>query len=347
MIRIVNWLLTRRCNLNCEYCAIVKNYDNIPDEYPRMSHYIKHEMTTDYVIEGLREFKKHNPECFHIFYGGEPLLRKDLPDIINFCNTENIQYTIISNNTPEVRELTKSLFEKVDRVSGFTASIDPVIFEDDDKSDRVRKSIEGFESLVALKTKVNDVVAEITVTNDNIKYLYRLVKKLTKYGINSSVTFIDIAKNPYYDFSNVTEQEELVRPSAELAQQFQLLSDDDNLDIHMKNVILPAIWDALPSELNCKIDNSLHNVTVDADGSIRLCLRIRGVETPRKISVINMFDSNGDIVPEVYDAISKDKKKYCKLCNHTCQIMSRFVDNFSHLDSSFNQLVHMERRLEK
>ena len=77
-IRIVNWLLTRRCNLDCSYCAITKNYKNKPSEYFDITHYYKNEMSTEYVIEGLRRFKEHNSNCFHLFYGGEPLLRTDL-----------------------------------------------------------------------------------------------------------------------------------------------------------------------------------------------------------------------------------------------------------------------------
>ena len=90
MIRIVNWLLTRRCNLKCDYCAIVKNYEGKPNEYPDMAHYLQNEMTTSDVIDGLMKFQQHNSDIFHIFYGGEPTLRKDLPAIITFCNKNNI-----------------------------------------------------------------------------------------------------------------------------------------------------------------------------------------------------------------------------------------------------------------
>ena len=88
-IQIVNWLLTRRCNLHCDYCRIVKNYKNQPEIYPPMKHYIENEMSTETVIEGLRRLKLHNPECFMILYGGEPLLRPDLHEIINYCNEKS------------------------------------------------------------------------------------------------------------------------------------------------------------------------------------------------------------------------------------------------------------------
>jgi len=341
-IRIVNWLLTRRCNLKCDYCAIVKNYKNMPKEYPQMTHYIKNEMTTSDVISGLIKFKKHNPDAFHIFYGGEPILRKDLATIINFCNKEDIHYTIISNNTPEIQPMIKKLFEKTDGIKGFTASVDPVIFNMKSEQDRIMKSVEGLKSLVKLHKYVKDIVAEITVMKDNQKYLYTLVQTLTDLGINSDITFIDIAKSPYYDFSNITNSGILVRQTAQLAEQFQNLNDDHSLSIHMKNVLIPVMWDILPSNMDCKIEDNLHNISIDADGTVRLCLRIRGTYTPKLVSLKNLINNDtNDISFIAHSAIKKDKKEYCKLCNHTCQIMSKYINDN---DLGANDLVHLDRR---
>jgi len=339
-IRIINWLLTRRCNLRCDYCAIVKNYKEMPQEYPQMSHYLKNEMTTSDVIAGLLKFKEHNPDAFHIFYGGEPLLRKDLATIINFCNKENIHYTIISNNTPAIKPMIKELFEQTDEIKGFTASIDPVIFDIENEQDRIMKSFEGLKSLIDLHKYVNDVVAEITVMKENQQYLYKLVRILSDFGINSDVTFIDIAKSPYYDFSNVSDPNLLITQTAQLADQFQKISDN-NVDVHMKNFLIPAIWDILPSNMDCEIDKDLHNVSVDADGSIRLCLRIRGTFTPKMVSLKNLLNDKGKLSPIAHSAIKKDKKEYCKLCNHTCQLMSKYIDRN---DLGADDLVHLDRR---
>ena len=104
MIHIVNWILTRRCNLKCEYCRIIRNYENQPKEYPSIGYYVKNEMSTEVIKRSLLKIKKHNKNCFNIFYGGEPALRKDLGEIINFSNENNIHYTVISNNTPAIKK---------------------------------------------------------------------------------------------------------------------------------------------------------------------------------------------------------------------------------------------------
>jgi len=224
-IRIVNWLLTRLCNLHCDYCAIVRDYEKMPHLYPNIGYYIRNEMPTDVVIEALRKMKIHNPNMFHIFYGGEPLLRKGLSEIINYCNDNEIYYTIISNNTPEIQPLIKKLFNEVDHVEGFTSSVDPIFNEIGVNEDRIKKSIEGLKRLKEMQSSglVKDVVAEITVMNHNQHLLYDLVRELSEEEIYSDITFVDIAKNRFYDFSNVRDEASLVKPSFDLAIMFQVI----------------------------------------------------------------------------------------------------------------------------
>jgi len=336
-INITNWLLTRKCNLKCEYCRIVKNYDNQPKEYPPMSWYYKNEMDTETVIKGLEKIKLHNPDCFHIFYGGEPLLRPDLPDIINYCNNSKINYTIISNNTPEIQPLMKNL----EYIEGFTASIDPIIF--DKKyylTDMFKKSMEGMDKLKEYSGKIKDLVAEITVTNENIKYLYTLLEVLTNSGINSDITFIDISKSKYYDFSCIEDTNLLVNKTQDVKNIIETIINS-NLNVHMKDTLLLKIYDILPSELDCGIEKDFHNMTIDADGSLRLCLRCRAIETPNKFNIKNILDDNGNLNKNIAEVITRDKKNYCKGCGWTCMIMSKMI---SDEQENSKNLVHEEIR---
>ena len=346
MIRIVNWILTRKCNLSCDYCAIVKDYLGMPVEYPPMSHYLKNEMSATSIMNALAKFKQHNPNCFHIFYGGEPMLKKGLAEIIQFCHRHGLHYTIISNNTKEIQPLVKKLVAQVGKLKGYTASVDPILVDDDvdhnpTLTDRCRKTKEGFEFLKWMKEHCDDVVAEITVMQEDKHLLLRLVKHLSEHGINSDITFIDTAKSEYYDFSNIKSPNMLVKQSPEIADQILKMINDDSLDIHMKRNLLPAIFDILPSNMDCKIEDSLHNVTIDADGSVRLCLRIRGVDTPANVHMKDLLDTSGQLNEVAHRLIIKDKKKYCKLCNHTCLLMSKIIDdgNLEPFD-----LVHLDRR---
>ena len=338
-IQIVNWLLTRKCNLNCDYCRIVKNYENKPNEYPDIKYYRKNEMSTKLVIDCLRRLKLHNPDCFHILYGGEPTLRYDLSEIINYCNKNEIHYTIISNNSVGIQPLMKELLEKVDYIEGFTASIDPIIYQNVN-NDIFKKSFEGLKKLTEYSGIIKDVVAEITVTNENLEYLYPLVKELTSRGINSDITFIDIAKTNYYDFSDITDESLMVYKSEKLKDILDKIISE-KLNVHMSETLLPMIYKILPSEMVCTIDKDFHNMTIDADGSIRLCLRCRGVSTPLNFNTFNILDDEGILNKYLQMFIYRDKTRFCQKCNHTCLIMSELLSNGNDTSDS---LVHSDIR---
>lgn len=338
-IQIVSWILTRKCNLKCSYCSVTRNYKGIPDEYPKMNHYFKNEMSTEYVIDILGRLKLHNPDCFHIFYGGEPLLRTDLPEIIQFCNDNDIHYTIITNNSDEVQPMLDHLLSNTSHITGLTSSVDPLVVTSDSNGDRYKKCIAGFNRLVEYKGIIKDLVAEITVDNRNIEHLYDLVAMLTNMGINSDITFIDIAKTPYYDFSNVTDISMLVENNDIVKHEIQRIIDD-RLDVHMAATLLPIIIKDLPSEMDCELEKDVHNMTVDADGTVRLCLRLRGVSTPR-ISADSYIFKNGRLNPMLKENITKDKSKYCRGCNWTCIRMSQLLSKQS---DNVGSLVHAEKR---
>jgi len=342
MIHIVNWILTRRCNLKCEYCRIIRNYENQPKEYPSIGYYVKNEMSTEVIKRSLLKIKKHNKNCFNIFYGGEPALRKDLGEIINFSNENNIHYTVISNNTPAIKKYIDNLLIETNyNILGFTSSVDPMVFSSKfiNNGDIENKSINGLNRLLELESRVKDLVSEITVTNETLEYLYTLVKFLTDHGINSDITFVDIAKNNYYDFSNVTDYNLLVNKSSELRDVINRIIDE-KLNVHMRDELLPIIYDSLPSNYDCKLEDNFHNMTIDADGSIRLCLRLRGVSTPSDFNVENILDNNGKLNPFISEFIYRDKKNYCELCNWPCVMMSSMISN----GYKFEDLIHSEER---
>lgn len=342
-IRIVNWLLTRRCNLSCDYCAIVKNYKMMPMEYPLMKHYHENEMPTEVIITALGRMKRHNPDMFHIFYGGEPMLRKDLHDIVNYCNKHDIHYTIISNNTDEVQPLITNLLSKVEYIAGFTSSVDPHDASADLSKDRYKKSSLGLERLKEFQRsgRFKDIVAEITVMKENIHLLYDLVKELSENKIYSDITFIDIGKNYYYDFSNIRTVQPLLYPTYEVAETLIKIQNDPTLLVHMKDILFSQMFNSLPSEFDCGIEKGLHNITVDADGTMRLCLRIRGVTTPL-IRVSEIFDSKYEITKKLNDAIFIDKERMCQKCNHSCLMMSKYINETK---SGVNDLVHFNKRI--
>jgi len=329
-IQIANILLTRRCNLHCDYCSIIKNYEDMPLEYPPIAHYHKNELKTDGWIDIIDLLHKNNPNVFLIFYGGEPFLYPGLTDLIKHCHEKNIYYTIISNNTKLIQDKILKLYEAVGKIRGFSASVDPDLYihlnnrKIDSNDDAAFKTVAGFKNLSILKEKnmADDVVAEITVTKYNCKYLYETVKILSENRIVSSITTLDLKKNPYYDFSTITDKSLLVYQTKEIAEQFMKIMADETLLVHIPHMLI-KLFNILPCELRCHIYEDVHNVTIDSDGTFRLCLRIRGTETP-KLHTHHIFDFNGDLRLSFNEALKSDYKKFCEGCNHTCLLMSKY-----------------------
>jgi len=339
-IQIASWLLTRQCNLKCSYCRISRDPDEL-SSYPKLKEYLTEQMDYKQVISGLFAMKQHNPEMFHIFYGGEPLLFPNLHKVINFCNESNIHYTIITNNTEEVQPLLTKLFNNVDYVAGLTSSVDPLLYDPKRlNDDRAKKTKFGFKRLIELKSKIKDLVAEITVSNDNIDYLYPLVKDLTEEGISSDITFVDIAKNRYYDFSNVTDVGELVYPSQKLLDILKRIYSE-KLNVHLDMNFMMKLYNSLPAELDCKLEDNIHNITIDSDSSLRLCLRIRGIETPNHFTISSMFDEEYNINSTLKHYQAIDKINYCRGCNWSCILMSQMIRD---KQITSDELVHQTVR---
>lgn len=330
MINIATLLLTRKCNLSCNYCRISGDIDYMlkPEEYPNSKHYNTNERTTEFWISLITEMYNHNKNMFFLIMGGEPFLYPGLVEIVMFLNDIGANYSILSNCTENLRGLRETFFSRVGKVSGFTASIDPgtvaLLERETPKDHELQKSIEGFLTLQELMVGgyISDPVGEIVVDYRTIYQLEETIDLLSKNGIYSDISPLDLAKTNFYDFSTVTSEDALISKSDEVRAIFDRLINSD-YKIHMKKSLLPAIYDALPSNLDCglKVGN-IHNITIDADGAIRTCLRIRGHYTP-KYFANNLFNHDFSLNNEVEKAIEADKKSICKKCIHTCQIMSQ------------------------
>ncbi|SES68603.1 12,18-didecarboxysiroheme deacetylase [Methanococcoides vulcani] len=96
---VVVWNMTRRCNLRCVHCyAHAKDIE------------FKDELTTEQgkeLIDDLAEFG--SPVM--LFSGGEPLMRKDLPELAEYAISKGMRAVISTNGTLIDEEIAKTLKE--------------------------------------------------------------------------------------------------------------------------------------------------------------------------------------------------------------------------------------------
>jgi MoaA/NifB/PqqE/SkfB family radical SAM enzyme len=156
---IIGWNLTYRCNLRCSYCGLWEN------KTP--------ELDKKKVIELIEELSSLGTKMIS-FGGGEPLLRKDLGEIIDACKNKRIYVGVNSNGTL-VKEKIKDIL-KTDIVK-FSLDGTP------DTNDRVRgrgvhdRVIEAIAlcKKKGMKVAINTVISKYTGIPD-VLYLFKVAR---------------------------------------------------------------------------------------------------------------------------------------------------------------------------
>ena len=143
---VVSWNLTYRCNLACEHCyldaggAPQVGTENFAD---------RSELGTDECFRVIDDIAAFAPECLTILTGGEPLLRRDILEIVQRAAERGLWVVVGTNGVRITENLARRLAEAGAR--GLSLSLDAL---DPDRHDRFRKvrgawrnTVEGAEIL--------------------------------------------------------------------------------------------------------------------------------------------------------------------------------------------------------
>jgi radical SAM protein with 4Fe4S-binding SPASM domain len=143
---VVSWNLTYRCNLACEHCYLdagkvpLVGTENFAD---------RSELGTDECFRVIDEIAAFAPECLTILTGGEPLLRRDILEIVRRASERELWVVVGTNGVCITENLAGRLAEAGAR--GLSLSLDAL---DPDRHDRFRNvrgawqnTVEGAEIL--------------------------------------------------------------------------------------------------------------------------------------------------------------------------------------------------------
>lgn len=100
-IRTVYFQITRKCNLRCSYCY---NVENLSSKDTVKIEEIK-KIISYFYEEGVQEI---------ILTGGEPLMRPDFDEIVNFIKSKNMKCQLLTNGTMISNHL--GTLEKIDAI---------------------------------------------------------------------------------------------------------------------------------------------------------------------------------------------------------------------------------------
>ncbi len=127
---VVSWNLTYRCNLACEHCyldaggAPQVGTENFAD---------RSELNTEECYRVIDEIAAFAPECLTILTGGEPLLRRDILEIVRRASERGLWVVVGTNGVSITENLAKRLADAGAR--GLSLSLDAL---EADRHDRFR-----------------------------------------------------------------------------------------------------------------------------------------------------------------------------------------------------------------
>ena len=128
---VISWNLTYRCNLACEHCyldaggAPLVNTENFAD---------RSELDTEECFAVIDDIAAFAPECLTILTGGEPLLRRDILEIVRRASERGLWVVVGTNGVRITENVARRLGEAGAR--GLSLSLDAL---DPDRHDRFRR----------------------------------------------------------------------------------------------------------------------------------------------------------------------------------------------------------------
>lgn len=207
---IISWNITKKCNLNCAHC------------YRDAGSAARNELTTPEAFDLIDEIEKSGFKML-ILSGGEPLIRKDVFEIIKYASDKKLKIMLGSNGTLITDTVAKKCLKAgVARLGISVDSIDKKKHDDFRKyPGSFKKTLKGIENL-----KKANVPFQIhtTVTKNNINEIQDITSFAEKIGAKAHHLFflvltgraahdaaLNMGSNAILEQISAEEQERLLR----------------------------------------------------------------------------------------------------------------------------------------
>lgn len=327
--------ITSKCNLNCQYCHNAL-FNNSQDD-----------MTTDEIIQLVKSLDKKHKIKKVLLTGGEPLLNKDICEIISEFTNMGIKLDMVTNGTL----LTKDYLKRLEKagLKRIRLSIDSV---DDTINTRDKASTKKLWETAELITSNSNIELAIhTVCSPaNVDYLYDVYKKLLSVKAARWRVF-DIGyqgnllnNKEYFDFSDYYNR--LIKSTKIMLNDYLKNEYYKILDIEINNVFKTSFLTLDPNksiDIKTIYENNMktspceyvadHQLTVRSNGDASLCQYFRN---PIYEFKKNNFDVEKSFVRKnhpIENKLIKQDLKYCPnckyflVCNGGCRSKALYLTN--------------------
>jgi len=290
-----NMILTRKCNLDCAYCFIKEPSKRELEE-----------AQTKRVIDKL-----YSLGCRFIdFTGGEPTLRKDLPELVEYAAEKGMVTRITTNGTL----LTSEYIEILARagLDIINVSLDSIAQFDQSTKDYVRRKKSILDLLEIRAGFGFEIETNLTLTKKNLDRVIETITLMNELGIAIAICIIMDST-----YSNAPIDGSLLFTTPEDKEKlFEALEEIKELKRRKYNIIDPIqYFDDIKKfenhELKWYCMAGRYSLAVDCDGGFQLCYLL----PPENASI---FDIDRSYYKK-YGAIRQQRMEQCNtICLHNC-----------------------------
>ncbi len=221
---VISWNCTKTCNLRCKHCYASSDNKKYNDE-----------LTLSDSKKFIDDLKNFNVPAL-LFSGGEPLMKEDILDILNYADIKNIRSTLSTNGTLLDKDICR--FLKKINLGYVGVSLDGI----GTSHDEFRGVKGAFDSsLIGIRNcmEVNQKVGlRFTITKNNykdLKDIFYLIKEehiprvcfyhLAYSGRGSKMTTEDISKEETREALDL-----IINKAIEFGPNVEILTVDNHAD---------------------------------------------------------------------------------------------------------------------
>lgn len=255
--------ITERCNLRCEYCMPEEGVELMPDECSLTRYEIKKIMKT-FVNAGVTKIR---------ITGGEPLVRRDVVDIIQDANDLRDlglkKIAVTTNGIMLGSMMSKLVSAGLDAVNISLDTMDPKKFQRITRRGGLKRVLRSIDAAAeaGLTVKVNSVVMR-DLNDSEIMDLVSLTKKK-----NVEVRFIEFM--PFS--SNKWDNDKFVsfKEMRDIIERHHTLKRQDDAPNETSKTFRIKDWPGRVGFITSMSDHfcsTCNRVRITADGNLKVCL---------------------------------------------------------------------------
>ncbi len=179
--RFIQWDITSRCNLSCIHCRSESFYGDAN---------LDRDMTLDEIKQRLEKLWERGIRRIH-FLGGEPFMRRDLPEVVRYATELGIICSINTNGTLITEDRAADIVDAGTYL--LTFSIDGPSAEINDRirgRGVFRRILKGIENVQAIKRRLRARTRLIcchTLMRPNFKTVDTMVDLCTDLGLQNLI----------------------------------------------------------------------------------------------------------------------------------------------------------------